>query len=35
VLTVVLLGLAFRIPAGLNPVPRPLPAEARRPAAGE
>jgi EmrB/QacA subfamily drug resistance transporter len=35
VLTVVLLGLAFRIPAGLSPVRQPLPREASRPAAGD
>jgi EmrB/QacA subfamily drug resistance transporter len=35
VLTVVLLGLAVRIPAGLSPVRQPLPREASRPVAGE
>ncbi|HEV8014353.1 MAG TPA: MDR family MFS transporter [Stellaceae bacterium] len=35
VLAVVLLGLAFRIPAGLSPVRQPVPSEAPRPVAGE
>jgi EmrB/QacA subfamily drug resistance transporter len=35
VLTIVLLGLALRIPAGLSPVRQPLPSEASRPIAGD
>jgi EmrB/QacA subfamily drug resistance transporter len=35
VLAVVLLGLAFRIPAGLSPVRQPVPSAARRPVAGD
>jgi EmrB/QacA subfamily drug resistance transporter len=35
VLTVVLLALAFRVPAGLSPVRQPVPSEARRPVAGD
>lgn len=35
VLTVALLGLAFRIPAGLSPVRQPLPSEVPRPVAGD
>ena len=35
VLSLVLLGLAFRIPAGLSPVRQPSPQEAPRPVAGD
>ena len=35
VFSVVLLGLAFLIPAGLSPIRQPLPREASRPAAGD
>jgi len=35
VLTVALLLLAFRLPAGLSPVSQPMPQEARRPAVGD
>lgn len=35
VLSAVLLGLAFRIPAGLSPIRQPLPREASRPVAGD